>query len=354
MNSFFYFAPLVLFAAQIGVLIYMQLQMRRQKAHQDRLVNALPGMRCWRIVIARPAHLKTLWKLLPGQARGVLVDEGDCVRIQGHWRTSDTNFETVVAKDAAQAAWHGNSSITSNNLHWAALHTPIGELAFTADTGLLAAGSREALSDIFRAVFPHAVLPSTAGQDFALEKNPRSLAAVVALFALASFALIDTYVITRYELIEVQLLQWLTSPIIVIAAALAMLALGTLIYRGLVTSHVPSRESLVLSFFVAGAAAGAFVPLLKRVDQALAERPSQPYRYRVMDSIVNLAPMDAQRNLPKIRFTQAKEYWAQFPMGTEVDIPLLHGPLGLWQLDHELFDPAVLDFYERQETQAKH
>ncbi|HLF98698.1 MAG TPA: hypothetical protein VI457_16270 [Methylococcaceae bacterium] len=191
----------VAIAAQLAVLLYMQVQQYRQKAHQDQLADALRGTRFWRILVARPEHLEKVWKLHPAQARGVLIDEGEQLRIQGRWQKTGEAFDTVVPKDAAGIIWRGNPSIGANNLYWAALNTPIGDLLFAADTGMVVLGSREALADIFRSVFPSHPLATAAQHDFALEKNPRSLAAMFALFGLGLFALIDTYVISRYELI---------------------------------------------------------------------------------------------------------------------------------------------------------
>ncbi|HLF98697.1 MAG TPA: hypothetical protein VI457_16265 [Methylococcaceae bacterium] len=132
-----------------------------------------------------------------------------------------------------------------------------------------------------------------------------------------------------------------------------LFGIGWLAYRGLLAGQVPSREALALSGLVAIACAAAALPLLKRVDQALAEMPAQDYRYRVVDTVVHLEPTDTRLGLPRIRFIKAKEFWVQYPVGSEVTIPLLRGPIGLWQLDHERFDPPVVAFYERQEAESK-
>jgi hypothetical protein len=68
--------------------------------------------------------------------------------------------------------------------------------------------------------------------------------------------------------------------------------------------------------------------------------------YRVADRVVNLRPIGESAGLPTLRFTRAAEYWAQFPFGSQVTIPLARGRLGRWQLDH--FDPPIFEVYERR------
>lgn len=331
----------------LALLLLILLQQHRQKAHQEQIVDSLRGKRFWRIFIAQPEYVDKLWKLHPAQARGVLIDEGDQLRIRGRWQKTGEIFDTVVPKDSTRISWYGNPSIKSNNLYWAALNTPTGKLMFAADTGMVVLGSREGLADIFRSVFPDYPLALDARQDFALEKNFRSLAALVAFFGLVLFALIDTFVISRYELIEAQILQLITYPLFVPVSMAGLLGIGLLLYRTLVAGQVPSREALVLSLLFASACAGATFPVLKRVDQVLAEFPTQNYRYRVVDNVVHLEPTQKDLGLPRLRFSNAKEYWAQFPVGIEVTVPLLRGPLGLWQLDHERFNQPLVAFYER-------
>jgi hypothetical protein len=342
---------LLIVAAQVALALPIFLVRRKQKAHQNQLADAARGKRFWRIGLARPEHLRTLWKLDALQARGVLIDDGDRLRIQGRWGTKGEPFDTSVAKDPGQVRWLGNPTPRGGNRSWAALNTSSGELMFTMDTAPTLATSREALADVFRSVFPGHVLTPAETSDFALEKNRSSVLAMVALFGLGLYALLDTYVFSKFELIDAQLVQLLLRPLFLPLAGAGVVGVALLLHRGLRAGKVPPSEAVVLSAMVAAAAAGAALPVLKRVDQTMAARPAQDYRYRVIDTRVQLDPVDTQLELPRLLFSKAPEYWAQFAVGSEVTIPLLRGPLGLWQLDHARFDPAVLAFYERLEAQ---
>ena len=73
--------------------------------------------------------------------------------------------------------------------------------------------SREALSDIFRSVFPEYALSEEHTTDFALEKNPASVSMVVVFFGLFLFSLLDTFAITRFELTDAQLFRTADSKV---------------------------------------------------------------------------------------------------------------------------------------------
>lgn len=138
----------------------------------------------------------------------------------------------------------------------------------------------------------------------------------------------------------------LSNPALAVAACASLLGVGFFSYRRLISAQVPVQESLALALFLVVALAMAAMPALKRADQALAKGKSHWYRYRMVDQVVHQSPVDARQSLPTLRFTKAPEYWAQLPVGSEVQVPLLRGPLGLWQLDHQRFAPPILAFYE--------
>jgi hypothetical protein len=324
------------------------LQRRRQKAHQNELVDGISGTPFWRIALARPEHLARWWKLNPVQALGVLVDEGSRIRLRGRWSGSADAFDVALPKDEAhRPTWQGAFSMRAGALAWATYSTPVGEFMVAADTGMQALNSRAALADILRAVYPQLVLPVEARQDFALEKNRWSLATIVAMFALAGFAVLDTYVFSRFELIDAQLFGFVLRPDLIAATVALFLGVGALTFAVLRRHAVPWRESWSLAALVACAAMLALPAALKRVDQTWATAPAYEYRYRVVDRAVTLKPIDPTLDLPTLRFRRAPEYWAQFDVGSEVGIFLLRGALGLWQLDHRRFDPPIIEFYER-------
>src|SRR5450830_358032 len=309
----------------LALIIFLQLLLalhqfrrhRKLKKHQQRLVEALGGSRFWRVGMARVEFLKSWPKLSPQQALGVLIDEGDSVRIKGRWYGAQEDFEQVVSKELATLTWLAPHPWRTANLAWVQVDAPAGPLLVCAETLANPRASREALADMVRSVFPGFALPTGAASDFSLEKNRYSLTAMVAFLAL-----------------------------LLLAAGAVLVGVGLFSYRRLLTGQVPVQESLVLALFLTGALAMAALPALKRVDQVLANGPSTWYAYRLVDRVVHLSPVDARQGLPTLRFTKAPEYWAQMPVGSEVQVPLLRGPLGLWQLDHQRFDPPILAFYE--------
>lgn len=316
------------------------------KKSQDTLAQELKGKHYWRINLARPAFYRTWLRVMPFEAKGVLIDEGDRLRIKGFWLKDQRAFDSSFDKTNASVEWLGNRHLRAGNLHWAQLTTPRGELLFCADTGMYALPSREALSDIFRNVFPDYALDEQQTADFALEKNPGSVRVIALFFALLLFSLIDTFVISRFELVDAQIGRIVFHPLTWLGLVGVGVTWLVLTYRHLMGCGVPSRESMVLSMFLTSALLGAALPLAKRSDQVLASAPSRNYAYRVT-TLAHLEPVDASLGLPKMRFPRAREFWAQYPEGSEYQVPFLHGPLGLWQLDHTKFDPPVIAFYDK-------
>ncbi len=268
----------------------------------------------------------------------------------GHWAKTGKAVESIVPKQGLKVEWLGNHSIKTGNIHWARLETPKGQMLFTADTGWNAGASREALSDIFRSAFPDYPLAEENTRDFALEKNPRSLGATVVFLGLMLFALLDSFVFSGYELTDAQIFSILRSPLTWLGTSVGLTALIALCYRFFSAGRIPTRESLALALMLGVTAAAAALPVLKRVDQLLAGSVSQEHAYR-LSGAYRLEPIDTTQGLPPLKFPRMKEYWQQWPDGSEHAIAFMRGPLGLWQLDHSKFDPPIVAFYEKQNGQ---
>lgn len=331
----------------LALVLQLYFRNRSMKNRQDQLVESLRGQRYWRINLARPAFYQSWLRVMPFEAKGVLIDEGDQMRVKGFWLRDQRPFDSAFDKAGCHPEWMGNRHMRAGNLHWARLTTPRGELLFCADTGLYALPSREALADIFRSAFPTFELGQQQTRDFALEKNPRSLGLVALFFALLLFSLVDTFAITTFELTDAQIVRILASPWTWLGTV-AVLGPGmALVYRYLLGGQVPARESLTLSLLLTTALLGSAMPIAKRLDQLLASAPSHNYTYRVTKP-AHLEPVDPLLGLPALRFRRGLDYWQQFPVGSEQPVPFLRGPLGLWQLDHAVFDKPMIEFYERQ------
>lgn len=329
----------------LAAVLYLFWRNRSMKKRQDLLAKELKGKHYWRINIARPAFYRSWLRFMPFEAKGVLIDDGEQLCVKGFWFKGNRGFESRFDKNSASVQWLGNRHLRAGNLHWAQLSTPRGELLFCADTGMYALPSREALSDIFRSVFPDYTLDEQQTADFALEKSPASMRIIALFFALLLFSLIDTFVISRFELVDAQIARILAHPLTWLGVVGGSATVAVLAYRHLLGRGVPARESMVLGMFMTCALLGAALPLAKRVDQWLATTPTQNHAYRVT-TLAHLEPVDPSSGLPNMRFPRAREFWAQYPEGSEYQMPFRRGPLGLWQLDHALFDPPLLAFYQ--------
>ena len=138
--------------------------------------------------------------------------------------------------------------------------------------------SREGLEDIFRSAFPDYELSEMEIADFALEKNPRTRFALIVFFSLMAFSLIDTFVISRYELTDHQLARLLLNPLTIGAL---MAAYGTALYalyRYFINGEVPARESWVMGSFLATMLLLSLAPLAKRLDQVVVVKLFRTHR----------------------------------------------------------------------------
>jgi len=341
-------AVLVLCLPLIAVLVFvlvMWLSLHEQKKLQDAMVRKLKGRPYWRVYLARPSFMQRTLKMLPAECRGVLIDEGDKVRFAGRWEGKGQIFSWSLLKGQAGLEWVGNRSLKAGNLYWAKVNSPEGELYFSADTGFMALPSRQALQDILFSAFPDFELDEEEQVDFALEKNPRSKLTMLLMFIPAVVAMIDTYIISRFEMADHQLFGLILSPAISLPAVLMGGLVGFFLYRWLLGGDVPARESYALALMAVLSIWLAYVPALKRLDQQLAEAGTQDFAYEVV-GLGRLEPIDSGKHQPKLIFRTANEYWAQFKEGSAYQIPMVHGPLGLWQIDHAQFDPPVLKFYD--------
>ena len=341
--------PVLIYLPFFGLLLYFYWRNRQLKRIQDEAVAAIKGQHFWRINIAKPEFLKSVWKILPFQGKGVLIDEGDQLRLKGYFLKGKQHFELQLNKQEAQVEWLGNASLASANLYWASVTDGRQRLVFSPDTGVYALPSRQALADIFRVAFPSFALDERKTQDFALEKNPRSLAVALLFFVLVLGLLLNQVFNTRFEMIEAQLVKLLTSPWVLLGLPLMTGLVWCLVYRFLLSGKVPARESLIMSLLLAGITPFAAVPIIQQADRLFAKTPTQNYRYVLLDRYPRFEAQAKDQALPPLKFLRSRDYWEQFELGSQHPIPLLQGASGVWYLDHEKFDPPLLAFYAKQQ-----
>lgn len=312
---------------------------KRAKAAQDKFVRSLSKEESasWiRVRISRPDFFQKRLKLVGFESSGILVNLGDRIRVLTEF-DNGALLDKTLSKESLNLQWVGNPGLSSSNMHWISLGQEQDRLMISADTGFNAVQSREATADICRRIDPHFRLPDAALVDFALEKNKASLSVLALMLAMMIYAFADGIVINDNELLQLGPLAWF-MPV------LALLFVP--IYFGLVRSKVPSRESLVLSMLCTAAFTFALIPLAMRVDQYLAGA-AKSYEYKLVGE-TRLVPLEA--GVPDLNFHGAKEFWAQYDKNSLHRFELIHGPVGLWQLDRTELLPRMQAFYEKLES----
>jgi hypothetical protein len=172
-----------------------------------------------------------------------------------------------------------------------------------------------------------------AGGSFALEKNPRALAVVVAFFVLLLYALGDTFVIGHETYAEAAPFE-----VFIAAGVLAALAAALWLRRG----RVPVAESLIVALLFGAAFGAAGYPGALRVNALTDVEGLKTFQYRLTRER-RLQPLTD--GLPALAFPQYYEYWEQFPSGSLHEFELRHGGLGFYQLNMQPVIERLHDFY---------
>ncbi|SMC27513.1 hypothetical protein SAMN02745857_02889 [Andreprevotia lacus DSM 23236] len=327
----------------LGLLALFVVLMRRVsqlKAAQQRVIEQLalgPDEQWHRVNIATTAQFKNLFKMQGFGAKGVAVIGKEGVRLLAEG-PGGVKIDRQFALDPAQIRWWGNHGLGSSNLHWLQFGTS-DALMVSADTGMNALQSREATADLYRRLLGNAAPPQEALRDFALDKNPASRAVLAILALVAAYAVIDGGFANQMRLIQPRL------PTLLLLSYPLSIAVAILVYRWLSRANVPSRESILLCMLLGAACSGAWVPAAKRLDQALAG-PAASYAYKLQDE-ATLQPVDT--TLPQLKFKREAAYWKQFETGSTHQFQLVHGPLGLWQLDTRELNNKTREFYRNRD-----
>jgi hypothetical protein len=329
----------VLYSGLLGFLLLMLQRERRMKKLQNALLDELlpgltPHQRWFRINLARQPFFSRRMRAFGFEAKGLLIDQGELLRILAV-RPNGERLERVVPKAPASVRWRGNAALASANLHWLELGNGLDTVMVAADTGVNAVASREATADLMRALLPQHPLDALALADFALEKHPLALAAVVAAVVLLIGGLVDLAV-SEHQLLQPRSLQ---------LVGMLGLPMGLSLYPLLARRKVPSRESMALSFLMAVALSIAIPGAALRLDQKLSGGPvATPYRL-VHGGL--LQPVEP--GPPEVLLSNVREYWAQFEPGSIHQLDIVHGPLGLWQLDRSRLNGITREWYERED-----
>lgn len=336
---------LVLLAFMGWLARRVQLSKQRQNALLDELAPGA-GCRWFRVQVSRPETFSRYLKLLPFEGPGLLIDSGEVVRVVADlW--NGQRLDQTMPKQSLQIEWAVGSPIATR-LQCLRLKGSGSELMVGADVGMNAHASRDATADLFRSLQPGRPLPAQAVGDFALDGNRATAIATGVLFALLFFAGVDAMA-NDHELLSetVFFAMPMFGELAVLPLVGVLLALP--LYPILRRQRVPVAESAGLTLLIALAMALAAVPAAKRLDQLLAPE-AQPVAYRLVGD-TSLQPL--QPGPPAGHFPELKSYWAQFERGSEHSFMLVHGPLGLWQLDRSPLHEKTRAFYGKGEKASQ-
>ena len=182
---------------------------------------------------------------------------------------------------------------------------------------------------------PH-LAPATGagfvGASFALEKNPRTRALVVALLALGLYALVDTAVGHETYAGPVPYREFVAVGVFAACAAALWM------WRG----RVPLAETLIVALLFGGTLGAAGYPGTLRANALTDADGLRSYEYRLTRE-GGLEPLTP--GLPTLAFPEYYEYWEQFEPGSQHAFELRKGGLGFYQLNLQPVHTALRDFY---------
>lgn len=311
----------------VSMLAYMRLAQQR-----ERLILTPTGIEYHSPLPDALQALRPSWSLAWGQVRATALRGG------------------LYARDARRVALELNSDLRKVKLfpyQWVdpAHYRPVSPWAEMQTQrratveNIVAHIEESAMLRYIAQVAPHLVPPRGAAltdAGFAIEKNPRALAVVVAFFALLFYALGDTFIFGHeaYADQPPYHLFFLTGILAAIAAAFWM--------RG---AQVPIPESLGVALLF-GAALGATVyPGALRVNAITDRDGLQTYEYQLTPELT-LSPLSA--GLPGLAFPRYADYWSHFKAGSVHEFELRRGGLGFYQLNMQPVEKSLREFYETQ------
>jgi cytochrome bd-type quinol oxidase subunit 2 len=171
---------------------------------------------------------------------------------------------------------------------------------------------------------------------FALDKNPRALAVVVAFFALFFYALGDTFIFGHETYVEQP-----PYPYFIAAGILAAIATAV----GLRRAQVPIAESLGVALLFGGALGAAFYPGALRVNALTDAHGLRNYEYQLGPALT-LSPLSD--GLPTLAFPRYADYWSYQKAGSVHSFELRRGGFGFYQINMHPVEQTLHDFYENQ------
>jgi hypothetical protein len=331
---------LVSIGAAVGPLLYLWQKTRRGRRAQEALLRQhaeqLKHGAWFRVRHASKSWFESLLKLALWDAAGILLVGEDAVTFY-RYDASGQPEALVFTPDNARAEWVNTRFWSNGMLKWFKLDQYGQQHYFTSDTGMTASNSDTTTRDIYRrtqmtltgTVSEEALFPPP---DFALDKNPHTIAALVVLFGAIAYGLGDFFVNTE---------TYAEAPLYLVYGGGGLFAaLATLTWlRG---AGIPRPESLGLSVMVGLAIGFALYPGLLRINQLTDARGLQTYAYHLQDDLT-LTPSNPA--LPELSFPSTREYWESLEPGSVHALRLRQGSLGFYQIDMAPLYQKTRQFY---------
>ena len=170
---------------------------------------------------------------------------------------------------------------------------------------------------------------------FALERNRAALGALVLIFGLMTYAIVDWLLNSETYAVK--------PPVVLyaLAGALAMLACAFT----LAANDVPHAETWGVSIVLGAAFAAALYPGLLRVNQLTDGEGLRVQQYRLAEHVL-FKPLDPR--LPDLVFLDYHDYWQQFPRGSQHEFLMRRGALDFFQVDMGPVHARMREFYRNQ------
>ncbi|MBN1365378.1 MAG: hypothetical protein JW976_11280 [Syntrophaceae bacterium] len=272
------------------------------------------------------------FKMTPSKDAGILVLTSDMVSLYSV-NLKGERFTRQFNRLNLRTEWIGNQFMRDSNLQWFAIYEGESRILISSYTGMNALPSRHQTAEIYRNIAgQYAQFPGT--KEFALEKNAASLSALFLIALLFVYAIADGLFINPLEVVgySKSSLWSFVLPITII------IPFGIVFYKFMIRFSVPARETLVLAMLFCFSLQATAVPLIKRIDTAMAAKPMQTYEYRMTKEGI-FEPVE--KGLPKLNLRLECDYWKHFDDNHPFQFLLQKGGMGLWQFDGRALDKDI-------------
>jgi hypothetical protein len=329
--------PLVIFARRFRTLSHLLEELHRR-------IPAESGELRVQVWISSDRERLRYWKMTPSREVGILVLGSELITLHSV-NLDGERFTRRFKRSGLRPEWLGNQFMRDSNLQWFAISSAETRIIISAYTGAVALPSRRQTAEIYRNIAgQHEQFSGT--QEFALEKNPASLAILVLLASMLIYAVADGIFINPREIVGYPQHKSLLLPLVL---SLFTIFAAT-VYSFMIRFSVPARETLVLTMLSVFTLAGVAFPLGQRIDTALASGPAQSHDYRMVKEGI-FTPVE--NGLPRLDMRLRCDYWKQYAADHRFQFMLQQGGLGLWQYDGRALDRDIETYMKKNPRQGK-